>query len=260
MGTTMGTTLGTTFHPPSLIQIPSKGNKWFVVVTKPDELRLYSKGKQVRRSTGTSDKKLAETRSVQIANEIYEEFQNEIDEIHLKAKARLYDPAARLTTQISVDPNTCITTDAFTIKHFGLDKDPKLKFRRLISEYYEHLNAMDRESLKERKAKLSKINEFIEVVESESDLYIEDIKKVHAYNYAEWMARKDMANKTIRSNISRVKAMLSWPKGRAISNEILSWNLTSRNMAENLNHGSHSLGKSLKTYLLRTCLKRIDWL
>ncbi len=210
MGTTMGTTLGTTFHPPSLIQIPSKGDKWYVVVTKPDELRIYSKGKQVRRSTGTSDKKLAEMRSVQIAKEIYEEFQKEIDDIHLKAKARLYDPAVRLTTQISADPNTCITTDAFTIKHFGLDKDPKMKFRRLISEYYDYLNEMDKESRKERRAKLSKITEFIEVVETEGDLYIEDIKKVHAYNYAEWMARKGRANKTIKSNISRVKAMLRW--------------------------------------------------
>ena len=210
MGTTMGTTLGTTFYPPSLIQIPSKGDKWYVVVTKPEELRIYSKGKQVRRSTGTSDKKLAETRSVQIAKEIYEEFQKEIDDIHLKAKARLYDPAARLTTQISVDPNTCITTDAFTIKHFGLDKDPKLKFRRLINQYYDHLNDIDREARKERKTKLSKITEFIDVVETDGELHIDDIKKVHAYNYAEWMDRKGLARKTIQSNISRVSAMLRW--------------------------------------------------
>lgn len=176
----MGTTLGTTFHPPSLIQIPSKGNKWYVVVTKPDELRIYSKGKQVRRSTRTSDKKLAETRSVQIANEIYEEFQNEIDDIHLKAKARLYDPAARLTTQISADPATCITTDAFTIKHFGLDKDSKLKFRRLINQYYDHLNDIGGEARKERKTKLSKITEFIDVVEAGGELHIDDIKRVHA--------------------------------------------------------------------------------
>lgn len=210
MGTTMGTTLGTTFHPPSLIQIPSKGNKWFVVVTKPDELRIYSKGKQVRRSTGTADKKLAETRSVQIANEIYEEFQKEIDDIHLKAKARLYDPAARLTTQISVDPNTCITTDAFTIKHFGLDKDPKLKFSRLIPQYVEHLEMLDRESRKERNTKLSKLNEFLKIVDEKHELQIEDVKKVHAYDYAEWMALQGRANKTIRSNVSRVSAMLGW--------------------------------------------------
>ncbi|MEP3198798.1 MAG: phage integrase SAM-like domain-containing protein [Lentilitoribacter sp.] len=210
MGTTMGTTLGTTFHPPSLIQIPSKGNKWFVVLTKPDELRTFSKGKQVRRSTGTSDKKLAETRSVQIANEIYEEFQKEIDEIHLKAKARLYDPAARLTTQISVDPNTCITTDAFSIKHFGLDKDPKLKFSRLIPQYIEHLEMLNRESRKERNTKLSKLNEFLKVVDEKQGLQIEDVKKVHAYDYAEWMALQGRANKTIRSNVSRISAMLGW--------------------------------------------------
>ena len=206
----MGTTLGTTFHPPSLIQIPSKGNKWFVVVTKPDELRIYSKGKQVRRSTGTADKKLAETRSVQIANEIYEAFQKEIDEIHLKAKARLYDPAARLTTQISVDPNTCITTDAFTIKHFGLDKDPKLKFSRLIPLYVEHLEMLNRESRKERNTKLSKLNEFVKIVDEKHELQIEDVKKVHAYDYAEWMALQGRANKTIRSNVSRISAMLGW--------------------------------------------------
>lgn len=210
MGTTLGTNLGTKFHSPSLIQIPSKGNKWFVVVTKPEELQAFSKGKQVRRSTGTSDRKLAESKSVQIANKIYEEFQKEIDDIYRQSEARKYDPSAVMTSQITADPGKVFISDAFRIQQFGLDKDPKMKFRRLIDDYYDYLNELDRETRKERRTKLSKIKEFIEVVETEKQLHIDDIKKVHAYNYAEWMARKGRANKTIRGNISRVAAMLRW--------------------------------------------------
>jgi integrase len=208
MGTTLGTNLGTKFHPPTLIQVPSKGNKWFVVVTKPQELLSHSKAKQVRRSTGTSDKKIAESKSVQIANEIYEEFQREIDEIYLRSEARKYDPAAVFTTQIN--PKKIMVSDNFTIQQLGLDKDPKLKISRLVNEYSLYLDQLDQESGKERRTKISKIKEFIEAMDNGSALHLDDIKKVHAYNYAEWMARMGRANKTIRGNISRVAAMLRW--------------------------------------------------
>lgn len=207
MGTNLGTTLGTKFHPPTLVKVASKGNKWFVYVTKPPELQAYSKTKQVRRSTGTTDKRRAEAVKSEITSKIYEEFQKEIDDIYLRSEARKVDPAAVFTSQITAEPNTVFISDSFTINRLGLDKDPRLRISRLIPEFAQHLDDLNKETRKERRTKISKIKEFISVVD---DLNVLDVKKQHAYKYAKWMAQEDRANKTIRSNISRVTSILVW--------------------------------------------------
>ena len=40
------------------------------------------------------------------------------------------------------------------------------------------------------------------------DIHIQDVKKVHAYQYASWLAQKGLANKTIVSAVSRVSVLL----------------------------------------------------
>ena len=70
MDTTMDTTTHGTFHPSSLIM--TKG-KWYVVVTKPTELAV-GQTKQVKRSTGTTDKKVAASKQHQITTDIYADF------------------------------------------------------------------------------------------------------------------------------------------------------------------------------------------
>lgn len=40
------------------------------------------------------------------------------------------------------------------------------------------------------------------------DLYLQEIKKFHAYKYADWMHARGLANKTIKSAISRVSVLL----------------------------------------------------
>lgn len=104
--------MGTNFNPPNLVLIPSKGNKWFVVVTKSKELQAYSKNKQVRRSTGADDERITKSKSIQIVNEIYQKFEDQIDEIYRRANAR------------AVDPSKVFISDAFMIQQLGLDKDP----------------------------------------------------------------------------------------------------------------------------------------
>ena len=202
--------MGTKFNPPTLVQIPSKGNKWFVVVTKPEELQAFSKNKQARLSTGTTDRRRAEALMSKITQEIYEKFQKEIDDIYLRSQARSVDPAAMFTSQITAEPKKVFISDAFTIQQFGLDKDPTLKFSRLIPKYFEYLEGINKDSRKERGTKLSKLKEFVDVVDENNDLHLENVKKKHAYDYAEWMAHQGRANKTIRSNVSRVSAMLGW--------------------------------------------------
>jgi integrase len=69
----MGTKSGTIYHPSTLVQLPAKGNKWYVVVTKPKELQTEGSIK-VRRSTGTSDRRIARTVQTKLTQEIYAEF------------------------------------------------------------------------------------------------------------------------------------------------------------------------------------------
>ncbi|MBL4872399.1 MAG: hypothetical protein JKY41_03150 [Rhodobacteraceae bacterium] len=70
MGIKMDTTTGDDFHPSSLSLV--KG-KWYVVVTKPSAL-VDGASKQVRRSTGTTDKRVAATKQHEITAAIYTSF------------------------------------------------------------------------------------------------------------------------------------------------------------------------------------------
>ena len=65
MDTTLDITMDTTYQPSTLNQLSAKGGKWYVFVTKPTELQSRPK-EQVRRSTGTTDEKLAKHKQHQI--------------------------------------------------------------------------------------------------------------------------------------------------------------------------------------------------
>jgi hypothetical protein len=59
-------------NPPSSLNFLSSKGKWYVYVTIPSELRsAFNDQVQLRRSTGTSDKKVAKAREHGIAAEIY---------------------------------------------------------------------------------------------------------------------------------------------------------------------------------------------
>ena len=73
MDTTLDITMDTTYQPSTLNQLSAKGGKWYVFVTKPTELQSRPK-EQVRRSTGTTDEKLAKRKQHQITQNIYAEF------------------------------------------------------------------------------------------------------------------------------------------------------------------------------------------
>jgi integrase len=61
-------------HPPSSLNYLKAKGKWYVYVTIPPELRPAFKGQaQLRRSTGTSDKRIAKGKEHSIASEIYAE-------------------------------------------------------------------------------------------------------------------------------------------------------------------------------------------
>ena len=61
------------YHKPTLRPVSGKKN-YYVFVTKPEALRRNPKDKQVRKSTGTSDMRIAEKLVHSIAEEIYREY------------------------------------------------------------------------------------------------------------------------------------------------------------------------------------------
>ncbi|WP_371257384.1 DUF6538 domain-containing protein [Phaeobacter sp. 11ANDIMAR09] len=83
------------YHPSKLVCLKAKGDVWYVQVTKPNELQVKN-NKQVRRSTGTTDKKEAERRQHRITEEIYAFFDSEIDRLNPQPPVKIVYSSERL--------------------------------------------------------------------------------------------------------------------------------------------------------------------
>jgi len=189
----LGTKMGTKYYPAKLIQIPSKGNKWFVVITKPKELRAGSKNLQVRRSTGTSDKREAEILMPGIATDIYAEFDTALLQ---------YDKAPKhpeITYSSPEDAAKLLRDDPLFMRRMlpplEKPKNSKSLLSRTINDYLDYIETNQIGDIRERKTREKKCKEFLGLI---GDIHLEDIKRIHAYQYADWMAEKGLANKTIR--------------------------------------------------------------
>ena len=68
------------YHASSLVKVPSKKNTYYVYVTRPKKLQF--KGKQAKRSTRTTDLKIAQSRQHQLTEQIYQEFSSQLAEIN----------------------------------------------------------------------------------------------------------------------------------------------------------------------------------
>lgn len=66
------------YHKPRLQKVSGK-TSWYVVVTKPKALQKGPKDKAIRRSTGTSDKRVAEKLVHSKAEQIYKEFDKQLN-------------------------------------------------------------------------------------------------------------------------------------------------------------------------------------
>ena len=66
------------YHKPRLQKVSGK-TSWYVVVTKPKALQKGPKVKAIRRSTGTSDKRVAEKIAHSKAEQIYKEFDKQLN-------------------------------------------------------------------------------------------------------------------------------------------------------------------------------------
>lgn len=186
------------YQPSTLVRLKSKGNKWYVQVTMPPELQNGTT-KQVRRSTGTTDERAAQRIQHRKTKEIYAEFDRKLG-IDRSA------PAPNVT-YIDSHPDPFAAYRPWPAFH---PDNPKLRVLVLRPEYIERRN-WKRE--KSKKGANSHIREFGLVV---GNLPVDKLKKVHAYDYAQYLDDMGRANSTIKTRVSSVKNLLTWCEQRGL--------------------------------------------
>lgn len=257
----MGTIMGTRYHPSTLIQLPAKGNKWYVVVTKPIELQTTA-NIRVRRSTGTTDEKLAKSKQHAITQAIYKEFdaaltppkqtlaelcekywgptrygmtaQEQIDDSeggNLWAALDLWELSghdeelaislfdylepheaelfrARLTPKGNPYPIGSNQHEQWDKLYFSEQQSfAKTQNPLLIRELTEkYISERDWNRQKTRDAAQRYLNQFNELA---APKHLIDLKRHHAYRFAEELQKQGLAQKTIKSAVSAVSAFLT---------------------------------------------------
>lgn len=240
------------FHPPKLIQLPSRGNVWYVVVTKPLALRKSPNDKQARKSTKTTDYKVAERRLHRIAAEIYSEFGNpmkdkleEVSSFLTGADMRdtitekeasdpiqrrqviqwLLEEAAKVRMR-PIDEENSDGEDAYVQRITTQQVEPMLK--TLLADTYAdnegpagktvadalaaYINGRGWNRVKVKEQAEVYIRRFVDFV---GDVPLADLTKQHAYRFADILARdKGYSNKTVGTHLSYVTAMLKWCEKR----------------------------------------------
>lgn len=180
------------YHASKLVQLKAKGNKWYVQVTKPVGLQNGT-NKQARRSAGTTDRKEAERRQHRIADEIYREFDEQID--RLKPQ-----PAIKFVYDLTPpDP-----LHAFRPKPVIPKVNPAMLISRIRPQYVE---GRPWKKIKTKNGVDTHIKEFVSVV---GDIEVGAITKKHAYDYAKFLSEQGRGNSTIKTRISSVGGMLTW--------------------------------------------------
>ncbi|EBA14423.1 Phage integrase [Roseobacter sp. SK209-2-6] len=180
------------YHPSKLVCLKAKGDVWYVQVTKPTELQVKN-NKQVRRSTGTTDKKEAERRQHRITEEIYAFFDAEID---------LLTPQPPVKIVYSSEPPDPLYQ--FRPKPIIPKADASLRLSRIWPKYIEGRN-WRRE--KTKNGIKSHLKEFLSVV---GDLQVDQIKKKHGYQYARFLDQTGYSNSTVGTRVRAVGSMLTW--------------------------------------------------
>ena len=93
------------YHKPTLRKVSGK-KSFYVFVTKPEALRHNPKDKQVRKSTGTSDLRIAEKLVHSIAEEIYRDFDRQLNADPFKAFLRKHWTADQSFEEALSGPDT----------------------------------------------------------------------------------------------------------------------------------------------------------
>ena len=197
------------YNASTLVQMKSLGNKWYVVVTKPAELK--SSGSQARRSTGTTDKREAQKKQHEITEAIYADFDKKLAELTsatTKPREVQYKDLSFFrnpkTGEVTYLPVQAPLQAPVSTEPAPTSRETSMALSEAIPVYLEG-NVWNRD--KTKKAANKSLNLFKDTVGPD---HVGQIEKVHAYRFAKYLDGKGLANKTIRTNVSYVSGMLSW--------------------------------------------------
>jgi len=184
------------YHPSTLVQLKAKGNKWYVSVTKPPQLQTPS-SMQERRSTGTTDKKIAEQRQHDKTQEIYLKFDKLLGVDRSTPRPKF--------TYIHNHPDYFAPLRPFP----AYDPDDPNKRISVLRPLYIEQRSWNRD--KTRQGADNHIREFTALV---GNLPVDKLKKKHPYDYAQFLDDTGKANSTIKTRVSSVKNFMSWCEQR----------------------------------------------
>ena len=194
MDTTLDITMDTTYQPSTLNQLSAKGGKWYVFVTKPTELQSRPK-EQVRRSTGTTDEKLAKRKQHQITQNIYAEFDKALNRDPFIELVKTYWDEASIGYSIEDASNSVEAAKAgervFIIQTLLMRK---LLTQSAIDKLFEHLDI----------AEAKKVRLAIEFLEDdEPNPYPARIQQ------RQFIEQQSTENKTVRSQNKKLNLILN---------------------------------------------------
>jgi integrase len=235
------------YRPSSLVKVPSKKNVYYVYVTRPRELQ--SKGKQAKRSTRTTDFKIAQSKQHEITEQIYQEFDQQLSELNSfevqldrllegrglsRERLRALEPDGELPDQTSLilllkSLGVAVTSELVAamkpefrqeVADLGTEQTPVDLLADVASSIAKQ-DARDKFSdylphyLEGRPwNRINTRNEakrYIKLfIEQTGDLRISELKVKHAYDWAQMMHDAGSSNSRIKAAISYVRGLLQW--------------------------------------------------
>jgi len=211
--------------------------RWYVQCTIPEDLRSAFKGrKQIRLSTGTTDKKLAQSLEHDKTTEIYQKFDSMTDGQAVEAYTGLVGILGAGVAEISEDPRTFDQSQREALKALVLaaqlqtdQEDPEegmaLEARGVSAKAaYDHLVDVAGDSMsaseagkeylsletfgrdKTRQEAGTALDDFVQYA---GDVPISEIRKVLAYEWAEHLGQSYF-NKTVKKKVGHVSRCLTF--------------------------------------------------
>ncbi|MEM7005155.1 MAG: DUF6538 domain-containing protein [Pseudomonadota bacterium] len=186
------------YHPSKLVCLKAKGGVWYVQVTKPTELQTKNY-KQIKRATGTTDRKEAERKQHQITQEIYAEFDAQLERLNPQPSIKIVydlgppDPYAAWRPKPEI-PRANIS----------------LRFSRIWRRYID-----ERKWGRERTKRDVKryLKEFLSII---GDEQVDQIKKKHGYQYARYLDQTGYSASAVGTRVRSVGRMLTWCEEQGI--------------------------------------------
>lgn len=205
--------------------------KYYVVATVPQALR-EKLGKQIRRSTGTSDRKDALRRKHDITEELYDVFREHLRTSKYAMTEKFFEQQGIKTTisddtlyellQVvehlkatnqSVgfnDDDKAIAELEAALATPDNTYDPDTKLSSVAALYFDQ-RTFGRE--KTKKSAQVHVKEFIDLV---GDIDVKDVEKLHGYQYCDKLDKDGQFAKTITSKLSSIRSLMTWSEQKGI--------------------------------------------